>query len=118
MIITILSVSIILNLVAFSIVISLSGESKKVIYKDKIVYKEKPVEKVVYRDRVVEKIVEKVVYKDKPIVHEFIKKEEPKVSKQIQELLDALKELKSKKKKSKKDLDNIYTIEKVLPNIC
>ena len=69
-------------------------------------------------DRVVEKIVEKVVYKDKPIVHEFIKKEEPKVSKQKQELLDALKELKSKKKKSKKDLDNIYTIEKVLPNIC
>lgn len=84
----------------------------KTAYKEKIVYKDKPIEKVIYKDR----IVEKVVYKDKP-VHEFIKKEEPKISPQRKELLDVLAELKVKKKKSKKDIENIYTIEKILPNV-
>ena len=74
---------------------------------------DKIVEKIVYKD----KIVEKIVYKDKPVVHEFVKKEEPKVSTQRKELLDALADLKAKKKKSKKDMENIYTIEKILPNI-
>lgn len=91
-------------------VYSLSKEkpSKKV----KTVYKDKFIEKMVYKDR----IVEKIVYKDKP-VHEFIKKEVVKVSKERQELLNALTELKAKKKKTKKDQENIYTIEKILPNI-
>jgi len=69
----------------------------------------KPIEKIVYK--------EKVVYKDKTIKHDFIKKEEPKISKNKQELLDVLTILKNKKKKTKKDQENIYTIEKVLPNI-
>lgn len=97
----------------------------KTIYKDKIVYVEKPIEKIVYKSKIkykdkivyVEKIVEKVVYKNKPTVHEFIEKEEPKVSKERQELIDTLTELKNKKKKTKKDQENIYTIEKILPNI-
>ena len=119
MITTLLIGSVTLNVVAGLVVYSLSKEKPtngrgktKIVYKDKIVYKEKPIEKIVYKD----KIVEKIVYKNKP-VHEFIKKEEPKVSEQKQQLLDALGELKAKKRKSKKDLDNIYTIEKVLPNI-
>lgn len=116
MITTVIISSLVLNLVLGLMVHSLSKEkpSKKVktVYKEKIVYRDKPVEKIVYKDR----IVEKVIYKDKP-VHEFIKKEESKVSPERKELLDALAELKAKKKKSKKDLDNIYTIEKVLPNI-
>jgi len=69
--------------------------------------------KIIYKD----KIVEKVVYKDKPVIHEFIRKEEPKISPQRKELLDVLAELKAKKKKSKKDMENIYTIEKILPNV-
>ena len=114
MITTIITSSVILNIVLVAVVYSLSKEGgKQIVYKDKIVYKEKPVQKIVYKD----KIVEKVVYKEKPVVHEFVKKQEPKVSSERQELLDALSELKSKKKKSKKDLENIYTIEKVLPNI-
>lgn len=54
---------------------------EKVVYKDKIVYKDRPVqqpdpqvvykdkviEKVVYKDRIIEKPVEKIVYKDKVI---------------------------------------------------
>ena len=115
MITTILIGSLGLNVIGGIILHSLSKEKSntvKTVYKEKIVYRDKPVEKIVYKD----KIIEKVIYKDKP-VHEFIKKETPKVSKERQELLDALAELKSKKKKSKKDLDNIYTIEKILPNI-
>ena len=110
MITTILIASIVLNVVTISIMVSLSKE--KPSKKTKVIYKDKPVEKIVYKDR----IVEKVIYKNKPI-HEFVKKEEPKISKERQELLNALTELKSKKKKSKKDLESIYTIEKVLPNI-
>ena len=117
MITTIIISSLVLNLVLGLMVYSLSKEkpSKKVktIYKEKIVYKDKPVEKIVYKDR----IVEKVIYKDKPVVHEFVKKEEPKISPQRKELLDALADLKAKKKKSKKDIENIYTIEKILPNV-
>lgn len=88
-----------------TILYSLTKETKKekVIYKDKIVYKDK--------------VVEKIVYKENPVRHQFVKKEEPKVSKEKQDLLDALTELKAKKKKSKKDNDNIYMIEKILPNI-
>ncbi len=111
MLITIIVASLILNAVMASMIYSLNKEFKKP-QKTKIVYKDKPVEKIVYKD----KIVEKIVYKDKP-VHEFIKKEEPKVSPQKQELLDVLAELKAKKKKTKKDQDNIYTIEKIIPNI-
>ena len=112
MIITIFISSVILNIVLSTMVYSLTKE------KPKIIYKEKPVEKIVYKDKIIykDKIVEKIVYKDKPI-HQFIPKVEPKVSKEKQELLDALNELKKKKKKSKKDQENIYTIEKVLPNL-
>jgi len=110
MLITIITASIILNVIMASMIYSLSKENK-VKEKIKVVYKDKPIEKIVYKD----KVVEKVVYKDK-IVHQFVK-EEPKVSPQKQELLDALTELKAKKKKSKKDQDSIYTIEKILPNI-
>lgn len=117
MIITTIISSLVLNLVLGLMVYSLSkektGKKAKTVYKEKIVYKDKPVEKIVYKDR----IVEKVVYKDKPVVHEFVKKEEPKISPQRQELLNVLAELKTKKKKSKKDIENIYTIEKILPNI-
>ncbi|MFA5645836.1 MAG: OmpA family protein [Candidatus Ratteibacteria bacterium] len=38
---------------------------EKIVYRDRIV--EKPVEKIVYRDRVVEKPVEKIVYRDKVV---------------------------------------------------
>jgi hypothetical protein len=117
MITTIIISSLILNLILGLMVYSLSkekpGNKIKTLYKEKIVYKDKPVEKIIYKN----KIVEKIIYKDKPVVHEFVKKEEPKVSPQRKELLDALNELKAKKKKSKKDMENIYTIEKVLPNV-
>lgn len=106
-----------MNIVLTTVLYSLNKEKPsknlKTVYKDKIVYVEKPIEKIVYKD----KIVEKVVYKNKPTVHEFIQKEEPKVSKERQELIDTLTELKNKKKKTKKDQENIYTIEKILPNI-
>lgn len=117
MITTIIISSLVLNLVLGLMVYSFSKEKpsnkNKIVYKEKIVYKDRPIEKVVYKD----KIVEKIVYKDRPVVHEFVKKEEPKVSPQRKELLDVLAELKTKKKKSKKDMENIYTIEKILPNI-
>ena len=117
MITTVIISSLVLNLVLGLMVSSLSKEKPnnktKTIYKDRIVYRDKPVEKIIYKD----KIVEKIVYKDKPVVHEFVKKKEPKVSTQRKELLDALADLKAKKKKSKKDMENIYTIEKILPNI-
>jgi len=113
MITTLLITSIIMNIILTTVLYSLYKEKPsktlKTIYKDKIVYIEKPIEKIVYK--------EKVVYKDKTIKHDFIKKEEPKISKNKQELLDALTILKNKKKKTKKDQENIYTIEKVLPNI-
>jgi hypothetical protein len=114
MITTIIISSLVLNLVFGIMVYSLSKEKpSKTFYKEKIVYRDKPVEKIIYKD----KIVEKVVYKDKPVIHEFIRKEEPKISPQRKELLDVLAELKAKKKKSKKDMENIYTIEKILPNV-
>jgi hypothetical protein len=113
MITTLLVTSIIINVVTTTVAYSLYKEKPskniKTIYKDKIVYIEKPIEKIIYK--------EKVVYKDKTIKHDFIKKEEPKISKNKQELLDVLTILKNKKKKTKKDQENIYTIEKVLPNI-
>jgi hypothetical protein len=139
MISTILITSIIINIILTAVLYSSNEEkpiqSLKTIYKDKIIYVEKPIEKIVYKSKIkykdkivyvekpiekivyVEKIVEKVVYKNKPTVHEFIEKEEPKVSKERQELIDTLAELKNKKKKTKKDQENIYTIEKILPNI-
>lgn len=45
---------------------------EKIVYKDRLVPQEKVVEKIVYKDRPViqEKIVEKVVYKDRPAVQE------------------------------------------------
>jgi len=39
---------------------------------EKVIYKDRPVEKVVYKERPVEKIVEKVIYKDRPVVQEKI----------------------------------------------
>jgi hypothetical protein len=122
MITTVITSSILLNIILISVVYSLNKE-KTPKQKTKIVYKERPIEKIVYKDKIVEKIVykekpiEKIVYKEKPTRHEFVKKIEPKVSDKKQELLDVLNELKAKKKKSKKDQDNIYTIEKILPNI-
>ena len=54
---------------------------EKVVYKDRIVTREKvvekPVEKVVYRDRPVEKVVEKVVYRDRPVEKIVTKTAEP-----------------------------------------
>lgn len=47
---------------------------EKIVYKDRLVPQEKVVEKIVYKDRPViqEKIVEKVVYKDRPVVAEKV----------------------------------------------
>jgi hypothetical protein len=113
MITTVIISSLVLNLVLGLMVSSLSKEKPnnktKTIYKDRIVYRDKPVEKIIYKD----KIVEKIVYKDKPVVHEFVKKEEPKVSTQRKELLDALADLKSKKKKSKKDMEILNNMKKI-----
>lgn len=118
-----------LNLILIALVYNFFKEKnkEKIVYIDKpiekIVYVDKPVDKIVYVDRPVEKIVykdkivEKVVYKDKPVTHKFVVEKEQNLSPERKELLDTLAELKAKKKKSKKDLDNIYTIEKVLPNI-
>lgn len=111
MITTIIISSVLLNVLLTIVLYSLNKEKPN--EKIKVVYKDKLVEKIVYKDR----IVEKVVYKDKPIKHNFVVKPEPKVSKERQELIDALNELRDKKKKSKKDQENIYTIEKILPNI-
>ena len=134
MIITLLITSIIVNIILFIVTGSLNKESKvimkppSVVYKDRIVYVdrviEKPITKVVYKTKTVEKPVvkevEKIVYVDRPvttITHEFTKKEVPQVSPQKMGLMKELELLKSKKKKDKKDLENIYTLEKVIPNL-
>lgn len=111
--------SIVINIVQFLVMKSIMTESKpkgKTVYKDKIVYKDKVVEKIVYKD----KIVEKIVYVDRPVKtteHSFVRKEEVTVSKEKLELMNELAILKAKKNKNKKDNENIYTLEKVIPNL-
>jgi hypothetical protein len=82
---------------------NLKNNGAKVVYKDrivtqeKIVYKDRPVEKVVkkvvYKDRPVEKIVEKVVYKDRSVekvVTKSIVQEKPTVDENTRRQMDKL----------------------------
>lgn len=109
-----LTVSLIVNFVSILIFVSLSkeyGNKVKVVYKDKIV------KEIVYKD--------KIVYRDKIVVakpvKEIIKQEEPQFDPSFSpkkiEILKELFKLESKKKKSKQDIDTIYTLKMVLPNI-
>jgi|688.fasta_scaffold46344_15 hypothetical protein len=136
-----LYISIILNVIFLLIILNLQGKSKEVeekivyvpeiIYRDKIEYKDR----VVYQDRVVKEYVsspgnvvvnnnigntKKTVTK-KP---KAVKKVKEKVSEPLEnvspkraEILKELATLKSKKNKTKQDIDNIYTLEMILPNI-
>jgi len=98
------------------IIISLSKESK-ITYKDKIVYKDR----VIYKDKIVYK--DRIIYKEKkvkPTKKEVVVEEpiiDPEISPKKAEILRELFILESKKKKTKQDMDNIYTLKMVLPNI-
>lgn len=95
----------------------LDKKTEKILYIDKpidkIVYVDKPIEKIIYKDKIVyvDKPIEKIVYIDAPT------KTKTKVSNQKTNLLKELQDLKNKKKKTKKDIENIYTLEMVIPNI-
>jgi hypothetical protein len=54
--------NIILTMVLYSLFKEKPFKNLKTVYKDKIVYVEKPIEKIIYKD----KIVEKIVYRNKP----------------------------------------------------
>jgi len=64
-------------------------EKIKIVYKNKIVYRDKPIEKIVYRDKYVDKIiekitevpVEKIIYKDKIIEKIVYKEKKSKIKK-------------------------------------
>jgi len=131
-----LYISIILNVIFLLIILNLQGKSKEVeekivyvpeiIYRNKIEYKDR----VVYQDRVVKEYVSppsNVVVNNnignskKP---KAVKKIKEKVSEPLEnvsskraEILKELATLKSKKNKTKQDIDNIYTLEMILPNI-
>jgi hypothetical protein len=129
-----LAISLIVNFISFAIIHSLNkegGNKVKVIYKDKILYKDRIIykDKILYKDRVIykDKIVKQIVYKEKSVPSKsvkekkVIKKEEPQFdpsfsTKKI-EILKELLSLESKKKKTKQDVDTIYTLKMVLPNI-
>lgn len=129
-----LIISIIVNIILLITIFSIYGKSKEVVentvyvpeiryrdritYQDRIVYQDKVVEKVVYRDKVVvnnkiktttKKPKTTVVVKETPI------KKVPKTKRE--EILGELAMLKAKKKKTKQDMDNIYTLEMILPNV-
>lgn len=117
-----LAVSLIVNFVSIVIFVSLRkeyGNKVKVVYEDKIV------KEIVYKDKIVYK--DRIVYKDKIVVAKpikekgIVKQEEPQFDPSFSpkkiEILKELFTLESKKKKSKQDLDNIYTLKMVLPNI-
>ena len=66
---------------------------EKIVYKDRPIEKEKVVEKIVYKDRPVEKIVEKVVYKDRPVEKVVIKtvvQEKSAIDEKVQRKMDKL----------------------------
>ncbi len=134
-----LFISVLLNVVFVFIIIHLNSKSKEVEektvyvpeirYRDKIEYQDR----VVYQDRIVEKYVpnngnvivnnnigntKKVISKTKPkkIKEKVVKPVEDVSPKKLQ-ILKELEILKSKNKKTKQDLDNIYTLEMILPNI-
>jgi hypothetical protein len=117
-----LAISLIVNFISFAIIHSLNkegGNKVKVIYKDKILYKDR----IIYKD----KIVKQIVYKEKSASSKsvkekkIIKKEEPQFDPSFSpkkiEILKELLSLESKKKKTKQDVDTIYTLKMVLPNI-
>ena len=119
-----LIISIIVNIILLITIFSIYGKSKEVV--ENIVY----VPEIRYRDRITYQ--DRVVYQDKVVVNNKIKtttkkpktvvvvKETPikKVPKtKREEILDELAMLKAKKKKTKQDMDNIYTLEMILPNV-
>ena len=113
-----LTVSLIVNFISIAILVSLQKEYKsktKVIYKDKIVYKDK----VIYKDKIVykDKVVPKKPVKEKEVLKQEEPQFDPSFSPKKIEILKELSILESKKKKSKQDLDTIYTLKMVLPNI-
>lgn len=66
---------------------------EKVVYKDRPVEKEKVVEKIIYKDRPIEKIVEKVIYKDRPVEKVVIKtvvQEKSVLDENVQRKMDKL----------------------------
>ena len=85
---------------------------ERIVYQDRVVYKEIPIEKIVYK--------EKIVYVDKPVKQltmEFVEKPLTKVSEKKLEILKEIELLKGKKNKSKKDSENLYTLEMVVKNM-
>ena len=123
-----LTISLIVNFISFAIIFSLNkeyGNKIKVVYKDKIVNKDM----IIYMDRIIykDKIVKQIVYKEKNVPlktvkeKKVIKKEEPQFDPSFSpkkiEILKELLSLESKKKKTKQDVDTIYTLKMVLPNI-
>lgn len=117
-----LTVSLIVNFVSIAILISLHkeyGNKVKVIYKDKVVKQIVYKDKIVYKDRVVykDKIVKVKPVKEKEIVKQEEPQFDPSFSPKKIEILRELFTLESKKKKSKQDLETIYTLKMVLPNI-
>lgn len=138
-----LYISIIINIVLLFILIARSGKSNSVQIEEKIVYvpeiryrdKIEYVDRVVYQDRVVKEYVQS---SGKVVVNNNFAKTEKNVKKPTrkkattakpepikpketnskrEEILRELEILRSKKKKSKQDLEAIYTLEMVLPNI-
>lgn len=66
---------------------------EKIVYRDRPIEKEKVIEKIVYKDRPVEKIVEKIVYKDRPVEKVVIKtvvQEKAIVDENVQRKMDKL----------------------------
>ena len=122
--------SLIVNVIAFMIIISLNKEYKsngKVIYKDKIVYKEPNALKETFskgntKPKRTTNMSEHRTPPPKPqpkmVKEDFNDVELPSdVSPKKMEILRELGYLESKGKKTKKDLDTIYTLKMVLPNI-
>lgn len=62
---------------------------EKIVYKDRLVPQEKVVEKIVYKDRPViqERVVEKVVYKDRPAVAEKVAAKQSSPTEQLNKAL-------------------------------
>lgn len=138
-----LYISIIINIVLLFILIARSGKSnslqieEKIVYVPEIRYRDKIeyIDRIVYQDKIVKEYVQgsgKVVVNNnfnntekkvkKPVRKKVnTVKSEPVKLKQTnskrEEILNELEILRSKKKKSKQDLEAIYTLEMVLPNI-
>lgn len=138
-----LYISLIVNVLLFIIILNMYGKSKEVventvyvpeiIYRDKIEYRDR----VVYQDRVVKEYVQgsggvvinnninktiksvakKSTSKKSKKEPQVITPVESNVSSKRAEILKELATLKAKTKKTKQDLDNIYTLEMILPNV-